>query len=352
MIDRGELLRKLALNLARFSGLGSLAGRYVESAGAILMMHRVTNQAPKPLGFNRHLAITPAFLDAVLSEMKTLGFLFVTMDEAADRLTSRACKQRFATFTLDDGYRDNLTDALPVFEKHGAPFTIYVAPALIEGTVELWWDVLEDIVTKRDRIYLATARGRMAIECSTPGEKFRANTTIHNYLTSDVAEEDQRDIVRELARSAGIDYAAPGRETLMNWDEIRTIAAHPLATIGAHTLNHYNLMRLPEERALREMSDGARFLDVELGVVPRHFAFPYGYETAVGPREVALARQAGFRTAVTTRHGILKPGHAHHLHALPRISINGRYQQVSHLRTMVGGLTTPLANGGRRLVTV
>jgi len=352
MIDRGELLRKLALNVARFSGLGSVAGRFAGGAGSILMLHRVTRERPKPLGVNRHLSITPEFLDAVIAEMKGLGFVFVSMDEAEDRLTSGACSQRFATITADDGYRDNLTSALPVFEKHETPFTIYVAPALIEGTVDLWWDVLEDIVTRRDHIYLPTRQGRVSIDASTPGAKFRANTAIHNYLTNDIPEEEQRAVIRDLARSAGVDHAQPARETLMNWDEIRTVAAHPLATIGAHTLSHFNLMRLTEERASREMADGAKFLEIELGEKPRHFSYPYGYESAVGPREVALAREAGFATAVTTRHGVLKAGHADHMHALPRISVNGRYQRISHVRTMVNGVTTPLANGGRGLVTV
>ena len=111
-------------------------------------------------------------------------------------------------------------------------------------------------------------------------------------------------------------------------------------------------MRLPPEKALAEMEEGANALEGQLGTRPRHFAYPYGYASAVGPREVALAGQAGFVTAVTTRHGVLKPGHGQHMQALPRISINGRYQQLGHVRTMVNGLTTPLANGGRTLVTV
>jgi len=41
-----------------------------------------------------------------------------------------------------------------------------------------------------------------------------------------------------------------------------------------------------------------------------------------------------------------------HLLALPRISVNGRYQRVAHIRTMLSGVTTPLANAGKMLVTV
>ena len=55
---------------------------------------------------------------------------------------------------------------------------------------------------------------------------------------------------------------------------------------------------------------------------------------------------------MTTRHGVLRAEHANHLHALPRISVNGRYQRVAHIRTMLSGITTPLANAGKMLVTV
>ncbi|WP_244425398.1 hypothetical protein [Pseudaminobacter salicylatoxidans] len=65
-----------------------------------------------------------------------------------------------------------------------------------------------------------------------------------------------------------------------------------------------------------------------------------------------LAKEAGYISAVTTRHGVLRPEHAGHLHALPRISLNGRYQQIGYVRTMLSGITTPLANRGKMLVTV
>ena len=346
------MLRKLALNAARFSGMGTLAGRFAGTSGAILMLHRVTPDKGKPFGFNRHLAITPQFLDDVLTEMRGLGFTFMSMDELAERLASGRCVGRCATVTADDGYLDNMQHALPVLEKHRAPITIYVAPGLVDGEVDLWWDVLEDIVTKAAKVLLPTPDGPMTIPCGTAAEKSRANSLLQNYLTSEISEQEQKAVLRDLADAAGVDFTQPSRETLMGWDDLRRISGHPLVTIGGHTVHHYNLMRLPPEKALAEMEEGANTLKVRLGARPRHFAYPYGYASAVGPREVALAGQAGFVTAVTTRHGVLKPGHGQHMQALPRISINGRYQQLGHVRTMVNGLTTPLANGGRTLVTV
>jgi peptidoglycan/xylan/chitin deacetylase (PgdA/CDA1 family) len=352
MIDGGEAIRKLALNVARFTGLAPLARSLVGGVGAILMLHRVTANPEKPLGVNRHLNIAPDFLDAVLTDMKARGYQFVTLNEAIERLRKGGNAGQFATITADDAYRDNFTEALPVLETHRAPLTIYVAPALISGDADLWWDVVDEIVGRGEPISLETRRGREIFDCSTPAKRFAANARLHEHLTSDIREQDQRQVLHALARSSGIDPDAPRRKTLMDWEEIRRIAAHPLVTIGAHTVHHYNLMRLDEETARRELTEAARILESEIGRKPSHMAYPYGYAGAVGAREVALAREVGYASAVTTRHGVLRAEHVGHLHALPRISVNGRYQRVAHIRTMLSGVTTPLANAGRMVVTV
>ncbi|TIT52099.1 MAG: polysaccharide deacetylase, partial [Mesorhizobium sp.] len=244
-----------------------------------------------------------------------------------------------------------MTEALPVLEKHGAPITIYVAPGLINGAADLWWEVVEDIVNARNRLILTTPNGLVTIDCSTPGKKLQAFARLYDYLTLEVREEDQRTVLRELAQSNGIELDAR-QGMLMNWDEIRAMAGHPLVTIGAHTVNHRNLKRLSEADARHEVDDVRRILQAELGEAPRHFAYPYGYASAVGGREVGFARDAGYASAVTTRHGVLRAEHAGFLQALPRISVNGRYQSVPHIRTMLSGVTTPLANAGKMLVTI
>lgn len=352
MIDAGEAARKLVLNLARFSGVAQLARRWTDGIGAVLMLHRVTAAPQKRDSVNGHLLIHPGFLDALIADMKKTGFQFVSIDEALERIAAGRTGTRFATVTLDDGYRDNLVEALPVFEKHGTPFTVYVAPGLVNGSVDLWWELIERIVDARDRLYLNTPEGRVALDCSTPARRLAANKRLHDHLSHDVREEDQVAIVRDLARSANIDFEAMRHDLLMNWDEIRMLAAHPLATIGAHTIHHYSLKRLTEDKAMREMADAARMIAIELGRSPSHMAYPYGFRAAVGEREVALARAAGFRSAVTTRHGMIQPEHRDHPTALPRISVNGRYQGLGYMRTMLTGISTPLANSGKTVVTV
>jgi peptidoglycan/xylan/chitin deacetylase (PgdA/CDA1 family) len=350
MIDRQELARKLFMNAARYSGLASVLSPYLSGTGAILMLHRVNRAGSAGIGVNDHLTITPAFLDAVLTTMKKMGYAFLSMDEVVERLESGRTG-RFATVTLDDGYLDNLTDALQVFEAHDTPFTIYVAPALNEYRVGLWWLMLEELIARREWLVFMTGDGKVSLDCSTPEAKADTFKQLHDYLTSEIAEQDQQDWLKELLtpRKEGGDIL--GRVEMMNWDEIRQVAAHKLGTIGAHTVHHYNLRRLSAQDAMREIVDSGDIIAMETGMAPRHFAYPYGHAGAVGSREVELVREAGYASAVTTRHGMLQPGHRDHLHALPRISVNGRYQQLGYVRTMLSGLTT-LADSRKRLVTV
>lgn len=345
------LMRKTVMIAARVTGLTALARPVLGGVGAILMLHRV-GKPPHACGINRFLSVEPRFLDRLLDDMRRARWRFVTMDEAVDRLKSGHKDERFAAVTLDDGYRDNLERALPVFRAHDVPFTVYVCTGLVEQTATLWWDVVAAVIDRQPRITFATPEGRGAIDCRSPSDKLRAYERLTSYLITEMDEDAQRVFADDLGRSYGVDPVAYTREAIMTWDEIRTIAADRLCTIGAHTINHFHMRRLDRDRALFEAEQSARVLAVELGSKPVHFAYPYGGSVAVGTRETEIAREAGFASAVTTRHGLLHRAHGSNLFALPRISINGEYQRSYFISTLLSGITVPFANGGRRFVTV
>ena len=58
---------------------------------------------------------------------------------------------------------------------------------------------------------------------------------------------------------------------------------------------------------------------------------------------------AGFKTAVTTRPGMLFPESADHLTALQRVSLNGNYQDARILPVLTSGAATAMWNGFRRI---
>lgn len=86
--------------------------------------------------------------------------------------------------------------------------------------------------------------------------------------------------------------------------ELRKLAAHPLVTIGSHTISHPRLDRIDPERARSEIAGGKARLEEWLGTEIRHFAYPKGRYHA---GTVELVKEAGFATAVTVAAGPLDP---------------------------------------------
>lgn len=345
------LWRKSVMIGARATGLSAASARLLGGLGAIFMLHRV-GPPQNASGLNAFLSCAPQFLDELFDTLKRERWRFVTLDEVADRLRAGHGDERFAAVTLDDGYRDNAESGAPVFAAHQVPYAVFICPGLIDGPTYLWWEVAAAIIEARDKVTFRTFGGPLELECATATQKQAAYDRLTAYLTGEVDEDTQRILMTRFAADHGIDVDAHRRGSIMGWDEIRALAADPLCTIGAHTIHHFSLRRLDRERAMEEIAGSVHRISAETGETPRHFAYPYGGPSAVGEREVDLVRQAGLATAVTTRHGLLQPGHADHLHALPRISLNGEYQRPHYVETMLSGLTVALANRGRRLVTL
>ncbi len=336
---------------ARYSGLSNLASPFLAGCGAILMFHRVGK--PQNLsGVSGFLSVEGDFLHKLLSDLKGSGLVFVSLDEAVDRLMRGHKDEKFTAITLDDGYKDNLLTAAPIFTAMETPYTIFACTGFADATASLWWEIVAKIIEAQDHISISTKAGVQQFRSETNFEKQSAYDALTDYLINDVSETEQRQIVSEFAAKYSVDEAAYCKREAMNWDELRQAAKDPLCTIGAHTLNHFALKRLSSEEALFECAQSAQILAERLGEKPMHFAYPYGGEYAVGARETEIARAAGFTSAVTTRHGMLLPEHKDHLFALPRISINGNYQRVHYVKTMLSGFTVPVANRGKRLVTV
>ncbi len=62
-------------------------------------------------------------------------------------------------------------------------------------------------------------------------------------------EPDRVALIRELAANYNFDLDAHCRALIMDWHELRTFADEQLCTIGAHTVHHYELAKLPPEQA-------------------------------------------------------------------------------------------------------
>lgn len=312
------------------------------------MLHHVRNVGRADFAPNAHLTVSAEFLDQMFSALKRQNIDFVTLDEVARRLRNGHVGNRFVAVTFDDGYRDNSEIAAPILQKHNIPYTVFVATGLIEGTAELWWDVLEAVIRSQPLLSIKMHGETVKIDCRTIAAKYLTYDRLLGYLTQDIDEQDQRQWVRELAVLYDVDVGRMMADEMMTWAEIRQLAQDPLCTIGAHTVDHFALARLDEANARQQMQESADILEAELGSRPLHFAYPYGYAEAAAKREFDIAEELGFATAVTTRAGVIFKAHGKQMTALPRISINGHFQKIRYVKTLLSGLPTLLASRGQK----
>lgn len=331
-------LVKAALSAVQLSGAGRVLGPRLRGRGVILTLHHVRPEPPGDFEPNRILKVTPSFLEAVIGEVRSSGFETISLDEMAIRLSrpERSGDRPFAVFTLDDGYRDNLEHAYPVFKRNDVPFAVYVATDYADGGGDLWWLTLERVIAEAVEVAVAMDGSVETFKAVTVAEKYAAFERIYWWLRK-LPELRAREVVAELASSIGYNANRQCRDLVMNWAELRQLADDPLVTIGGHTCRHLALAKLPAHEALAEIKGSMARIEAELGWPCRHFSYPYGCGASAGPREFLLAREAGAVTAVTTRKGFVQERHVAEPTGLPRVSLNGDFQNIRYVRAMLSG---------------
>ncbi|MGE0565008.1 MAG: polysaccharide deacetylase family protein [Pseudolabrys sp.] len=313
-------------------------------------MHHV--RPPRTDGFqpNHLLEITPVFFEGMLRRLRGSGIDIISLDEMHQRMVSENFGRRFVCLTFDDGYKDIQRWAWPLLKKYEVPFALYIPTSFPDRIGELWWVALEYVVANNSRIGLTVEGKDQFFDCATVREKRELFAAIYEWLRSMKTYDEIAKTVRDLAACHRVDAAAICRDLCMTWEELAQMASDPLVTIGAHTVSHAILKKLPTDAAVRaEMDMGRSVIEAALGIRPQHLAYPVGDPTSAGPREFRIAAELGFKTAVTTRPGVLFKKHREHLMALPRLSVNGDYQSQRYVKVLMSGAATALWNRFRRV---
>lgn len=330
---------ELSFLTSRLGIISRLRGR-----GVIFTLHHVRPADPRPFQPNRHLEITPEFLETAIQTLAARGYRFIRLEDVPAALAEPEGGQPFAVFTLDDGFRDNRDHALPVFERHGVPFTIFVCKGLSERSHTMWWDTLAALIAARQRLALCLPAGRIDIDCSSTRAKYAAFDAVARLL---MAGDEAKGMAQldMAANAAGINPHALVSELVMDRDELAALAAHPLVSYGAHTVSHSGLAALNDDELLREYNESAEYVASIIGKRPLTFAYPYGDARSATVRTAGYADWAGFKLSVTTRPGTLFPSSMESPQLLPRISLNGLYQKRRYVEALASGLPSKLARG-------
>jgi len=309
--------------------LAQAADRMAGPRGCLLTFHRAARPELWEKLPNRDFYLDIEFVDRFLAHLVTQKWDVVTIGEALRRSASTDDDSRYVNFSIDDCYRDTFELVAPVFRRHNVPLTLYVTTGIPDGTASLWPTGLEYTLLERDEVSLDGQVLRLA----KPEERRSAYQRI-------AAKWDGSDAPRYYAAFCaenGVDMEAMHWAHAISWEMLEALADDPLFEIGAHTVSHARISSLKSEDALAELEGSRLRLNQRLGINVQHFAFPYGRSCDCGPRDFALAREAGFLSAATTRKGLVREGQDHF--SLPRNTINGSHRSVAAMEMHLLGLT-------------
>lgn len=275
----------------------------------ILIFHRVAERAD-PL--QDDIPTTEEFA----AKMAILARYFrpLPLREGLLRLKRGTLPPRAVAVTFDDGYADNCELAMPVLLQHGVPATFFVATGYLNGG-RMWSDSIIETVRRcpseeldlepigLGRHYVRTAAERLATsERLVAAVKYRP-------------AEERAALVAKVAPLAGVEVPT---DLMMTTAQLRRMADAGME-IGAHTVTHPILARIPLEEARREIEGSRDDLEALLGKTPTLFAYPNGKPGYDFTGEHAkLVLEAGFSAAVSTAWGTAGP--ADDLFQIPRMT--------------------------------
>jgi peptidoglycan/xylan/chitin deacetylase (PgdA/CDA1 family) len=295
-------------------GADRLIGLRYRGKGSILMFHSVVGDIDRQLGQSIH--VQDDVLRDMVRHLQTTGSDIVTLEEGMQRFTDPGSRH-FVELTFDDGYRNNLTHALPVLEALGAPFTVYVNSYMLSGECDVWWLGLRDLLLAQDRVEIDP----MGLKFLTTSEreKCQALLMITDWVHQDV--ENNAIALKRIMTRYGINIASIVRKEALDLEELKRLSRHELVTIGGHAETHLALNSLDEADAFGELVRNKQMLECAIQREVKHFAYPFGERNTARAREVKIAESAGFGTAVKTRTGNLFREHAVSPFLLPRLTV-------------------------------
>jgi peptidoglycan/xylan/chitin deacetylase (PgdA/CDA1 family) len=205
---------------------------------------------------------------------------------------------RCAAITFDDGYVNNREVAAPILRAHGMTATFFVTTGFLDGST-MWNDiVIESLRVARDTLDLRELGLGVVQLPDWHARRQALNRLLETLKYLDSGERLKQ--ARAIASAAGWQPAA---RLMMQSQDIRQLAALGMA-IGAHTMTHPILDRLPDDAARREIVGSKSALESLLGTAVRSFAYPNGRpHRDYARRHVDMVREAGFEVAVSTGWG-------------------------------------------------
>jgi len=308
------LVKKILLYL--FSKLGYLQFLRWKNRHKIcvLMLHGV--MAP-----NSQTSWTPLRPQISPDELKrTLGILshyyqFITIDQTIDILEGKvALIENALLITFDDGYRNNIDYALPIFEQFGIKPILFVATGHLDSKLPFWFDRIDYALQQnmgelisfeyQGNEYCFDATSLPALKDSY--QKFRDDCKYA--FTDDIDMNKLFNALSEMLESrsgkALRDICVEDDWSgIVSWEQLKEAVKFNRIDVGSHTVDHWRLDSLSETQIIAQLQQSKMRIEEELATQCQYFCYPNGNYNELA---VSLTKESGYRAAFATKGKLCK----------------------------------------------
>jgi len=311
------------------SGLLALAGLARRKAGGLVLRYHAITDGAAEVPYATPDICLPVDVFRLQMAFVKRAYTVLSLDELLERAGRGAMlPPRALAITFDDGYADNHRLAAPVLAALGLPATLYVSTGSLDGGAPLWMSAVRALVLGARGAELRLP-GIEPVPLGPPGRRGAAARALTRALVPLTAGE-RAERLAAAAEGAGVDLGRALAGTMLGWDEVRALARAGW-TIGAHTVTHVNVALAAPAAAEAEIAASRDAIAAEIGEPVRHFAYPNsgGAHRYFDGTVADILRRLGFRSAVTSRPGVVGP--RTDPFAVPRVGVSPRLAAVSDL---------------------
>lgn len=214
-------------------------------------------------------------------------------------LPSLSERKNIATICFDDGFKDNITYALPILEKYKVKASFYVVTNCIDKNIPTWTFNLEYLFSN-------SAKETGEIKFSFLPDELNSGNLLSrdekiNYVKKlkpalKLVTHSQRQQVLSYFFDKLNDVIVP--QIMMNWDDLKKLMelGH---TIGSHTLSHPMLASMENENEIEfELEESRKTIYNKLGIWPQTISYPVG---SYNEKVKLLSKKAGYKIGLAVK---------------------------------------------------
>tara|TARA_B100001123_G_scaffold338016_1_gene382503 strand:+ start:375 stop:1379 length:1005 start_codon:yes stop_codon:yes gene_type:complete len=243
-------------------------------------------------------------------------------------------KEKLVVITFDDGYLDNLENALPILKKYDVKATIFITTGFINDELIPWWFELWNILNSLENFKLKLLD--MNFNFSDTNKEKVYNLLSKNFFN--IKTSDQLELIEKIKSENNYIEKKNKSRIFLNEEEIKLLSKNPLISLGAHTHMHENLNILNYKESESEIINSKKKLEIIINKSVDIFAYPYGRINTFGNKEVEILKKNKFKLAFTTKFENFKNQSSY---LVPRMSLGVTNNEYS-IRDKVNGLDSLL----------